>query len=65
MAKESKSEALKSRLINNIGYCPQCGHKHVKGKHDKETKAKDHYEDEKSKGKEEKEENEEENGDEK
>jgi uncharacterized protein with PIN domain len=58
MAKESKSEALKSRLINNIGYCPQCGKKHPKGKHVKEK-------DEKSEGKEEKEEDEEENGDEK
>lgn len=63
MAKESKSNALKGALINNIGYCPQCGHKHVKGKHDKEEKG------EKKHGKkeeaEEREEDEEENGDEK
>ena len=38
MAKESKSKALKGALINNIGYCPQCEHKHKKGKHDKEEK---------------------------
>ena len=56
--KEAKSKALESRLINNIGYCPQCGHKHVKGKHDKEEKG------EKKHGKEEEREEEEEDGEE-
>jgi hypothetical protein len=56
MAKESKSEALKGALINNIGYCPQCRKKHPKGKHDEEKDEKKHGE---------KEEDEEENGDEK
>ena len=57
MAKETKSEALKSRLINNIGYCPKCEKKHPKGKHEKESKNKEYEDDDKQKGLNKKEEN--------
>ena len=56
--KEAKSKALESRLINNIGYCPQCGKKHPKGKHSKEEKTENKH------GKEEEREEEEEDGEE-
>ena len=42
MSKEAKSNALKGRLVNNIGYCPECGHKHKKGEHDEEKTEKKH-----------------------
>jgi len=42
--KEAKSEALEKRLINNIGYCPECKKKHPKGKHDKESKSEEYQE---------------------
>ena len=42
MAKETKSEALKKRLGNNIGYCDKCEKKHPKGKHDPNATKEEH-----------------------